>query len=266
MRDALHVDVRPRPAARASAAGSPAGSAACSGRCARHPAAMTSGAPSRKTKRTPGAARAAGRGRCGAAPSRRRRGPAASASVSARQAPMRSSQGQRSASSSGMPARMRATFASGWRPSPSMKWRPSRSAMPAATVDLPQPETPITTTARRAPDGPAERVMATRIGACRAACAERYSPSCDGPHDGPVSQRLRDADRALDKIRECGHTRWATAPRRSGGTCRRSAASTRCRCCCAWSARRPAWASQRSPGSPPAPGPPAPCTTGSTST
>src|SRR5678816_4742994 len=75
--------------------------------------------------------------------------PAGHCTSSARQAAMRASQGQRSSSVSGVPARMRATLSSECRPSPSMKPRPSASAMPAATVDLPEPETPITTSAMR---------------------------------------------------------------------------------------------------------------------
>ena len=45
-----------------------------------------------------------------------------------------------------MPARILATFSAGWKSSPSAKAQPSRSASSAATVDLPEPETPMTTT------------------------------------------------------------------------------------------------------------------------
>ena len=59
-----------------------------------------------------------------------------------------SSHGHRSSSSSGVPACIFATFAGGCMASPSAKSQPSRSATIAATVDLPEPETPITTSTR----------------------------------------------------------------------------------------------------------------------
>jgi hypothetical protein len=45
-----------------------------------------------------------------------------------------------------MPACILARLASEWNSSPSRKAQPSRSAIFWPTVDLPQPETPITTT------------------------------------------------------------------------------------------------------------------------
>ena len=56
----------------------------------------------------------------------------------------RSSHGQRSASSSGMPAAIFATFAAGWYSSASMKRQPSACASASPMVVLPAPETPIT--------------------------------------------------------------------------------------------------------------------------
>src|SRR5690606_26327476 len=69
------------------------------------------------------------------------------------------SHGNRAASSSGTPARIRATFAGVWNSSASAKSRPVASLIPRATVVLPAPDTPITTTWRvgwRSPvmDGP----------------------------------------------------------------------------------------------------------------
>ena len=56
------------------------------------------------------------------------------------------SQGHRSSSVSGMPAAIFATLASGWKSSPSAYVQPSAAARPVATVVLPTPDTPITTT------------------------------------------------------------------------------------------------------------------------
>ncbi len=55
------------------------------------------------------------------------------------------SHGARSASVSGRPAAIAATLAGGWKSSPSAIGRPSRAARGTATVDLPEPDTPITT-------------------------------------------------------------------------------------------------------------------------
>ena len=56
-----------------------------------------------------------------------------------------SSHGTRSASVSGTPAAIFATFCGGCRSSPSARSQPSRPASSPATVDFPQPDTPITT-------------------------------------------------------------------------------------------------------------------------
>src|SRR5438094_10062710 len=55
------------------------------------------------------------------------------------------SQGQRSASASGCPAAIFSMFAGGWSASPSSNGHPSRLARMAATVVLPQPDTPMRT-------------------------------------------------------------------------------------------------------------------------
>src|SRR3984885_8474097 len=60
---------------------------------------------------------------------------------------MRSSQGQRSSSVSGWPDFILARAASVCRSSPSMKRASSAAASRSPTVVLPEPETPITTTA-----------------------------------------------------------------------------------------------------------------------
>src|SRR6185295_15131508 len=62
-----------------------------------------------------------------------------------------SSQGHRSRSSSGCPARILAISDPGWRSSPSSKAQPSRSARAFAIVVLPDPETPVTTRMVRTP-------------------------------------------------------------------------------------------------------------------
>ncbi len=62
------------------------------------------------------------------------------------QAPIASSQGQRSSSVSGVPLRILATLASGWNASPWANSQPSPVDSPFATVDFPLPETPMTTT------------------------------------------------------------------------------------------------------------------------
>ena len=67
------------------------------------------------------------------------------------------SHGQRSASESGVPADIFATFAGGCSASPSWNRQPSRSASPRATVVLPLPETPITTSITAAIPPPAHR-------------------------------------------------------------------------------------------------------------
>src|SRR5437879_10124853 len=56
------------------------------------------------------------------------------------------SHGQRASSSGGVPPRIFSTLAGGCRSSPSRKCTFNRPASMAATVVLPQPETPITTT------------------------------------------------------------------------------------------------------------------------
>ena len=56
------------------------------------------------------------------------------------------SHGHRSSSVSGTPAAILATLASGWNASPSAYVQPSAAASPVATVVLPTPDTPITTT------------------------------------------------------------------------------------------------------------------------
>src|ERR1700722_16660582 len=61
--------------------------------------------------------------------------------------PIRSSQGQRSASVSGMPCRIFSTLAGGCSRSPSMNGQPSFLASSSATVVLPLPDTPMTTKA-----------------------------------------------------------------------------------------------------------------------
>lgn len=58
-----------------------------------------------------------------------------------------SSHGPRSASVSGRPARIFATLAGEWKSCASASCHPRRRASSAATVDLPQPETPVTTIA-----------------------------------------------------------------------------------------------------------------------
>jgi hypothetical protein len=57
-----------------------------------------------------------------------------------------SSQGQRSSSVSGTPARILATLAAGCSESPSMKGQSSLLASSWPTVDLPHPETPARST------------------------------------------------------------------------------------------------------------------------
>src|SRR5262245_25282806 len=59
---------------------------------------------------------------------------------------MARSQGRRSSSSSGTPARILATFAGLWKSSASANCTPSRSANASPTVVFPDPVTPITTT------------------------------------------------------------------------------------------------------------------------
>src|SRR3984957_10666568 len=61
--------------------------------------------------------------------------------------PIRSSQGARSASVSGMPCRIFSTLAGGCSRSPSMNDQPSFLASSSATVVLPLPDTPMTTRA-----------------------------------------------------------------------------------------------------------------------
>src|SRR5437868_3519933 len=58
------------------------------------------------------------------------------------------SQGQRSSSVSGWPALILATLAGGWKLSPSSNRQPRRLARQPATVLLPEPDTPITTSAQ----------------------------------------------------------------------------------------------------------------------
>src|SRR5262245_49215576 len=67
------------------------------------------------------------------------------------QATMARSQGSRSASVSGIPARIFATFASEWKSSASANGQPRRPASIAPTVVLPLPETPATITITRFP-------------------------------------------------------------------------------------------------------------------
>src|SRR5438874_4893656 len=67
------------------------------------------------------------------------------------QAAMARSQGQRSVSVSGIPARILATFAAGWKSSASANRQPRRPASRAPTVVLPLPETPATITITRFP-------------------------------------------------------------------------------------------------------------------
>src|ERR1035437_260010 len=55
------------------------------------------------------------------------------------------SQGNRSASVSGVPPCIFSTFPAGCRSSPSWNWQPSAAASKAETVVLPDPETPMTT-------------------------------------------------------------------------------------------------------------------------
>src|SRR3954463_10192296 len=57
-----------------------------------------------------------------------------------------SSHGQRSPSSSGMPAAILATFSFGWYSSPSINRQPRRRARSSPMVVLPAPDTPISTT------------------------------------------------------------------------------------------------------------------------
>src|SRR4029079_4313127 len=66
--------------------------------------------------------------------------------VPASHAPVSARTGQRSSSVSGSPRAIFATFDAGWSESASRNASPSRSASTAPTVDLPDPETPITTT------------------------------------------------------------------------------------------------------------------------
>ena len=61
------------------------------------------------------------------------------------QAATRSSHGRRSASVSGIPACILAILDSGWRESPSSNGQPSRAESSSAIVDLPDPDTPMTT-------------------------------------------------------------------------------------------------------------------------
>src|SRR3984957_11137272 len=61
--------------------------------------------------------------------------------------PIRSSQGPRSASVSGIPCRIFSTLAGGCSRSPSMNGQPSFLASSSATVVLPLPDTPMTTRA-----------------------------------------------------------------------------------------------------------------------
>src|SRR5690348_7170901 len=75
------------------------------------------------------------------------------------QAASDSSQGHRSTSSSGWPARILATFASEWNWSASANTMPVARAIPCATVVLPHPETPMTTTCRRVGPSAASPVM-----------------------------------------------------------------------------------------------------------
>ena len=65
--------------------------------------------------------------------------------VASIQAAMASSQGPRSSSVNGVPPRILATLAGGWKSSPSSYSQPSRPASSAAIVVLPDPDTPITT-------------------------------------------------------------------------------------------------------------------------
>src|SRR5438477_11937900 len=65
------------------------------------------------------------------------------------QAAMARSHGPRSASVSGIPARILATFAAGWKSSASANRQPRRSASRTPTVVLPLPETPAMITITR---------------------------------------------------------------------------------------------------------------------
>src|SRR6476646_7798689 len=68
------------------------------------------------------------------------------ASLALIQSPIASSHGQRSSSVSGCPVLILATLASEWKASPSANSHPVTVEIPLATVDLPDPETPMTTT------------------------------------------------------------------------------------------------------------------------
>ncbi|MCY1375700.1 hypothetical protein D9M69_631330 [compost metagenome] len=65
--------------------------------------------------------------------------------ASARARPSVASQPARSASVSAMPRLILSTLAGGWWSSPSISGSPNAVASAAPMLDLPQPETPITT-------------------------------------------------------------------------------------------------------------------------
>ena len=71
--------------------------------------------------------------------------------------------GHRSSSVNGWPDAILATFASGWNASPSANVQPSKVESPLATVLLPTPETPITTTiCTRVPPATLDTLLASR--------------------------------------------------------------------------------------------------------
>ena len=121
-----------------------------------------------------------------AAPSR----PTASASA----APRRSSHGQRSPSSSGIPARMCATLSGAWKRSPSRKRKPSRRASNAPSVDLPLPLTPMITIAPAAVES-----------ASNPRCTDL--PSAYPPHGDAATAR-----QARSKLHPGPWSRMATVP------------------------------------------------------
>src|SRR5579872_7333662 len=76
------------------------------------------------------------------------------------QVPITCSHGQRSASVSGIPARILATFAAGWNASASANCQPRRPASSAPTVVLPLPDTPATMRIMALRDLPADHDLA----------------------------------------------------------------------------------------------------------
>ena len=91
---------------------------------------------------------------------------------------MSRSHGQRSSSVSGMPLCIFSTLASGWNASPSAKSQCMLTAMPLATVVLPDPATPMTTTMSGVcPDADASMPATLVISP-----EPRISANCPGPH------------------------------------------------------------------------------------